>query len=111
MTPASDHPGVNEDEILTRVALEAALAPLDQDDREMLLIRYGIWQPPDWGDRPWPARLEDVGDYIGRKFETPPAPLSEAAIRYREKELRECWAGRRGPLRRSRKRQPPAKGS
>jgi hypothetical protein len=99
---------VNEDDILTRVALEAALAPLEPDDRDMLLIAYGIWQPDDWGARPWPARLEDVGDYIGLKYGV--APLSEAAIRYRQKALEERWAGRRGPLRRSRKRPPPAKG-
>lgn len=103
-----DNPGsMNEDQILTKIALEAALAPLHPADREMMLLIYYVWQPEDWEDRPWPPRLEDIGNYIGLKWPKPghaPAPLSEAAIRYRELQIVAAWQGKRGPLRRQRKK-------
>lgn len=97
---------MNEDDILTHIALETALASLHPADREMMLLIYYVWQPEDWGERQWPPRLEDIGGYIGVKWEIPSAPLSEAAIRYRQIAIEQGWRGERGPLRRHRK--PPA---
>ncbi len=99
---------MNEDAILTQVALEAALSPLTPEDRETMLLIYYVWQPDDWGTRRWPPRLEDIGNYIGLKYKDPPAPLSEAAIRYRQIAIESAWRGERGPLRRHRKPRPAA---
>lgn len=89
----------DEDEILTRIAMEAALAKLPAKHRAMMLLIYRVECPEDWTGR-WPPRFEDIGYYIGVKFEK--GPLSEAAIRYRREAIEAMWRGCRGPLRTNR---------
>jgi hypothetical protein len=89
-----------EDHILNLVDLEHALAKLERPYREMILIIYRVWQPDDWEGR-WPPTYQDIGVYIGIKFEG--KPLSEAAIRYRRDQVKEMWKGKRGKLRRTRR--------
>lgn len=90
-----------EDEILNRVTVEAVLAKLHPADRMMMLLIYRVEQPDDWSAQ-WPPRFEDIGVYIGTRYEG--KPLSEAAIRYRRDAIEGQWRGRRGGLRRSRPR-------
>lgn len=80
------------------MALEKALERLPPADREMMLLVYQVYQPEDW-TADWPPKFEDVGVYIGLKYED--APLSEAAIRYRRAEILKMYAGTRGQLRRA----------
>lgn len=86
-----------EDEILSRIDLEVALAKLHPSDRDMMLLIYRVARPTDW-KAPWPPRYLDIGEYIGKKYRG--AALSEAAIRYRRDVVLRMWAGERGELRR-----------
>lgn len=90
-----------EDRILNRIDIDRAMAKLPEPDRVMMRLIFRLEIPEDWGKRRWPPKYEDVGDYIGRKFED--GPLSEAAIRYRRDVVLQLWAGKRGQLRRNRK--------
>ncbi len=94
-------PTVNEDHILTLIDLERALAKLHPADAQMMRLVYKLEQPEDWEYR-WPPRYEDIGCYIGLKYEG--SPLSEAAIRYRRDAIKGAWRGERGTLRRNRKK-------
>lgn len=89
-----------EDGLLTRIAVEQALSILDPADAEMLVLIYRIYQPTDWTTR-WPPTYDQVGHYIGMKYEG--KPLSEAAIRYRRDAVFARFRGERGELRRSRR--------
>jgi len=89
---------MSENQILTRIDLERALARLHPADAMMMKLIYQLEQPDDWSGR-WPPKFEDIGHYIGVKYEG--APLSEAAIRYRRDVVRAQWAGKRGKLRRN----------
>lgn len=88
---------MNEDQILSRIQVEEALASLEPADAAMMRLIFGFEKPDDWKGR-WPPKYEDVGRYIGNKFED--GPLSEAAIRYRRDVVLEQLRGVRGPLRR-----------
>lgn len=88
---------MDEDEILGRVDLEAALSKLPREYAVMMTLVYKVYPPDDW-DAQWPPRFEDIGRYIGLKFRG--IPLSEAAIRYRRDQVEAMWRGERGPLRR-----------
>lgn len=90
---------MNEEQILIRIDIEHALAKLHPADCAMMLLIYRIVQPPDW-DASWPPKFEDIGHYIGIKYED--GPLSEAAIRYRRDAVKGMWRGERGALRRNR---------
>lgn len=72
---------MNEDQILDHVSVERLLATLGAADAEMLILIFRIKAPPDGWTGRWPPTYEQIGDYIGRKYEG--RPLSEAAIRYR----------------------------
>ena len=91
---------MSEDQMLTKIDIEAALAILDPADRDMIVLIYRLERPADWGIRRWPPKYDDIGDYIGRKHEL--GPLSEAAIRYRRDVVHAQWQGLRGELRRNR---------
>ena len=88
-----------EDHILARIDIEAALARLHPADREMIVLIFCLERPTDWTFR-WPPKYEDIGVYIGLKYED--RPLSEAAIRYRRDVVLGMWKGTRGALRRGR---------
>ena len=90
---------MNEDQILTKVAAEAMLDKLIPADRDMMVLIFRIQQPDDW-DGPWPPRFEDIGRYIGMKYEG--VSLSEAAIRYRRDVLLREWGKKRRKLRKNR---------
>lgn len=92
---------MTEDQILTEIAIEKALSTLHPADRLMMLLIFRISQPLDWDLKRWPPTYEDVGIYIGLKFEG--KPLSEAAIRYRRDAILKMWKGQRGHLRRQRR--------
>lgn len=92
--------GVTEDQILMMIDIERALASLHPADALMMRLVFRLDQPEDWTYR-WPPRYEDIGCYIGIKFEG--EPLSEAAIRYRRDAILGEWRGERGTLRRNRK--------
>lgn len=64
----------------------------------MMLLVYQVFQPEDWVGR-WPPKFEDIGRYIGLKYEG--AALSEAAIRYRRDAIVKMYQGTRGHLRRT----------
>jgi hypothetical protein len=92
---------MDEDQILTQIVVDAKLAELPLAHREMICLIYRLHpQPDDWDLGRWPPTYEDVGTYIGRKFEG--KALSEAAIRYRRDAILEMWRGERGELRRVR---------
>lgn len=91
---------MNEDQILTRIALEVELAKLDPEVSEMMCLIYRIEMPEDWTGR-WPPTFEGIGHYIGMKFRG--KAMSEAAIRYRLKAVKKMWRGERGKLRRNRR--------
>lgn len=90
---------MSEDRILDAVSVEALLEKLQPADAEMLILIFRIQAPPDgWLGR-WPPTYEQIGDYIGRKYEG--RPLSEAAIRYRRDAV---FASVRGESTRKRRR-------
>jgi hypothetical protein len=90
-------------QIEDRIDIERSLDMLEPADREMMVLIFRLEiQPEDWGKRPWPAKYDDIGDYIGRKYEG--SPLSEAAIRYRRQVVFQFWRGERGVLRRNRRK-------
>jgi hypothetical protein len=91
---------MNEDQLLRQIDLDRALARLTEEDRVMMLLIYRVERPDDWRGR-WPPRYEDIGRYIGLRFQR--KPLSEAAIRYRRDAVKAMWRGTRGPLRRTRR--------
>lgn len=92
---------MTEDQILTQIAVEQALALLSPADAMMMRLIHRLEVPEDWGNRAWPAKYEAIGNFIGIKYEG--APLSEATIRYRRDAIYAMWAGKRGPLRRNRR--------
>jgi hypothetical protein len=92
---------MNEDHILSRVAVEQVLRRLAPADRCMMLLVFEIEFPDDWGDRP--MTYAAIGDYIGRRFEG--RVLSEAGIRYRRNEIMKMLRGERGEVRRPRRSQ------
>jgi len=89
---------MDEDFILTLVALETELAKLRPEHRDMMLLIYKVQEPEDWPFA-WPPRFEDIGVYIGLKYRG--RALSEAAIRYRRDQVEAMWRGERGDLRQS----------
>ena len=91
---------MSEDRMLMEIDVERALAALHPADRVMMVLIYQLEQPADWTGR-WPPKFEDIGRYVGLKFEG--APLSEAAIRYRRDVVLGQWAGKRPGLRRNRR--------
>jgi len=86
----------DEDAILTRVALEQALARETPSDRVMMLLIFRVSVPEDWFGLPWPPTYADIGNYIGTRFGV--GPLSEAAIRYRRDTLLAKWRACRGQI-------------
>jgi hypothetical protein len=88
----------HEDTILTRVALEHALAPLEERDRVMLLMVFRVEFPDEYRG-PLPPTYQDIADYIGRKYEG--EALAEATIRYRRDALLAVLRGERRALRRT----------
>ena len=90
---------MDEDALLTQIAIDSALALEHPADREMILMVFRIEVPSDYAG-PWPPKYEDIGRHIGSKYEG--APLSEAAIRYRRDVMLAKWQGLRGRLRRGR---------
>lgn len=96
-----------EDVILTRVALEQVLAPLEERDRVMLLMVFRVEFPVDYTG-PLPPRYHDIADYIGRKYEG--EPLAEATIRYRRDALLAVLRGERRPMRRIAANPPESEG-
>lgn len=91
--------GVQEDELLDRIAVEQVLAKLSPADRTMMLMIFGIAFPDDWGNRP--TTFTSIGEYIGLKYEG--VVLKEATIRYRRDVILKILRGERGGLRRSRR--------
>jgi hypothetical protein len=77
-----------EDALLAQIDLENLLAALPESRRVMMELLYRLREPDDWV-RPWPPTIEEVGDYIGRRFEG--VPLSEATIRYRRNAVLAQW--------------------
>lgn len=88
---------MTEDEILTRVTLEAVLATLMPADRVLLSLVYQLDRPADYAGV-WPPTYVDVGAYVGLRFEG--RVLSESAIRYRRDVIIALLRRERGPLRR-----------
>lgn len=86
-----------EDEVLTRLTVDALLKPLEAADRELLRMVFLVEQPLGYMG-PWPPTFADIGRYIGIKYEG--RPLSEAAIRYRRTAVLAQIRSERGPLRR-----------
>jgi hypothetical protein len=82
---------MNEDALLNRIAIEAALAQLDPSDRELIVLAFQYERLPGWtGD--WPPSLSEIGRIWGLRWEG--APLSEATIRYKRDAIIAKWAGR-----------------
>lgn len=92
---------MTEDDILIAIDIERALAMLSPRERMMMEIISGYLQPEDW-DMPWPARFEDIGRYIGLKFDG--KVISEATVRYRRDQVKAMWRGERQGLRVQRRR-------
>jgi len=89
-----------EDQILNRIAIEAALALLDPADRELIVLAFHYERAPDW-DGNWPPSLSEIGRVWGLRWEG--TPLSEATIRYKRDEIIAKWAGR-GRTRKNRRK-------
>lgn len=85
-----------EDDIINKVALETELAKLSPMDRDIVVLLNQLERPGDWLSQ-WPPQFEDIAVYIGIKYYN--RPVSEATIRYRFRQIKEIWAGRRGPFR------------
>ena len=85
--------------ILTKFLIEGALKKLHPADCELIKLIFQIEKPDDW-KAPWPPKTGDIGVYIGQKYEKNNKSVSEAAVRYRLKVIKEVWAGLREPLRR-----------
>ena len=100
---------MSEDQLLARIDIEQALSRLEPANRALILLVYRVEKPVDWGNRRWPPTFEDIGHYIGMKFEG--APLSEATIRYRRDALKRMWRGERGELRKNSRKIDLSKGA
>lgn len=92
-----------EDQLLTRIALDMALARLPEADRVMMLMLWKIEIPRDYDDS-YPVTCESIGRYIGLKYEG--EVLKESTIRYRRDVIMALLRGQRGPLRRSKSENP-----
>ena len=92
-----------EDDIITKVALEQELAKLTPMDQDIAILIGQLERPTDWLGS-WPPEFEDMAVYIGMKYYG--KPISEATIRYRFKQMKEIWAGNRGPFRKWRRGSP-----
>jgi hypothetical protein len=96
---------MTEDQMLNRIAIDAALAKLEPADAVMMRLIAGLEPPGDWPFEvvPWPPKFELIGHYIGITYETDRQPLSEATIRYRRDVVEDFWAGKRTTTRRLKK--------
>ena len=85
-----------EDIILNQIAVEDHLKKLRKGDRELILLYFYLWIPSDW---PYthPSDPAYIGKYIGKKYEG--KALSEAAVRYRKKQILKYLAGENVTLR------------
>jgi hypothetical protein len=71
---------MTEDDMLNRITVEQLLNRLPPHHAELIRMIEKIDQPLDYTG-PWPATYEDIGVFIGVKYEG--RPLSEATVRYR----------------------------
>lgn len=92
-----------EDDIINKVALEEELNKLTPMDRSIIMLIGQLERPHDWLGS-WPPEFEDIAVYIGLKYYG--YPISESTIRYRYRQIKEMWAGNRGPFRQWKKGRP-----
>lgn len=78
-----------EDELLSQIDIDGALAELPPETRDMVLLVYRYEAPADYKG-PWPPSMDDIGHYIGMKYHG--KPMSEAGIRYRRAKQEALWA-------------------
>lgn len=71
---------MTEDELLNQITVEQVLRKLPPHHAELLRMIERIEQPTDYTG-PWPATYEQIGVFIGLKYEG--RTLSEATVRYR----------------------------